>query len=294
MPQLSTTVDNALERSDTNREPDPIEGSFNAHVAERFREAADILESQHADERRVAAYFAAAATLDRMDTQVDEVYRAEGLSGLVALPTIGRALGTAIADLADHGRWTWLDRLHGRVDAEWILMTVAGIGPSTARRIHEDLGVETLDELATAVHDGRMARLDGIGPRRLERIRSALTSRLDLRGRLWEPEPVSEPRPSLGVLLGIDTEYRARASAGELPRIAPRRHNPERRAWLPVLHTMRDGQHYTAMFSNTDRAHELARTHDWVVIYADGPTSGRWTVVTEHQGHNTGQRVVRG
>jgi hypothetical protein len=49
------------------------------------------------------------------------------------------------------------------------------------------------------------------------------------------------------------------------------------------------------MFSNTDRAHELGRVRDWVVIYyeRDGH-EGQCTVVTEFRGAMTGKRVVRG
>jgi DNA polymerase (family X) len=49
------------------------------------------------------------------------------------------------------------------------------------------------------------------------------------------------------------------------------------------------------MFSNTSRAHELGRTDDWVVIYAeqDGDED-RCTVVTETAGPLAGRRVVRG
>ena len=71
------------------------------------------------------------------------------------------------------------------------------------------------------------------------------------------------------------------AKQGKLPRIAPRRFNPTGDAWLPVLHTQRDGRHYTALYSNTARAHELGTTHDWVVIYRDDDQhSGSWTAIT--------------
>jgi len=40
--------------------------------------------------------------------------------------------------------------------------------------------------------------------------------------------------PSVQVLLDVDREYREKARAGSLPGIAPRRLNPEGRAWLPV------------------------------------------------------------
>jgi putative hydrolase len=71
--------------------------------------------------------------------------------------------------------------------------------------------------------------------------------------------------------------------------------NPLHRAWLPILHTRRGSRHYTALFSNTPRAHQLGRTRDWVVVYFghDGDR-GQHTIVTELTGPLQGQRVVRG
>lgn len=102
--------------------------------------------------------------------------------------------------------------------------------------------------------------------------------------------------PSVEVLLAIDREYREKAHAGALRLIAPKRMNPEGKAWLPVLHTRYGPWHFTALFSNTERAHELHRTHDWVVIYFSDPDGeeGQFTVVTERRGTLTGERVVRG
>jgi DNA polymerase (family 10) len=75
---------------------------------------------------------------------------------------------------------------------------------------------------------------------------------------------------------------------------------PERRAWLPVLHTERGSEgekwRFTALFSNTARAHDLGKTHDWVVIYVydDHHREEQHTVVTETRGPLAGRRVVRG
>jgi hypothetical protein len=98
------------------------------------------------------------------------------------------------------------------------------------------------------------------------------------------------------LLLDVDREYRDKASAGKLTLITPRRFNPERKAWLPVLHARRGEWHFTALYSNTARAHELKRTHDWVVIYYyDGEhREGQCTVVTAGRVANAGERVVRG
>ena len=59
---------------------------------------------------------------------------------------------------------------------------------------------------------------------------------------------------------------------------------------------MRGEWHFTVLFSNTARAHELGRTRDWVVIYFydDQHEEGQHTVVTETRGPLLGQRVVRG
>jgi putative hydrolase len=101
--------------------------------------------------------------------------------------------------------------------------------------------------------------------------------------------------PPIAELLDVDEEYRRLADLDRLPRIAPRRFNPEGKAWLPILHTRRDARHYTALYSNTARAHELGTTHDWVVIYRDDAGDhGQWTVITAGLGKLKGKRVVRG
>jgi hypothetical protein len=65
---------------------------------------------------------------------------------------------------------------------------------------------------------------------------------------------------------------------------------------LPVLHTTRGDWHFTALYSNTARAHELGRVRDWVVIYFydDQHAEKQHTVVTQPRGALAGRRVVRG
>jgi putative hydrolase len=103
-------------------------------------------------------------------------------------------------------------------------------------------------------------------------------------------------QPSVERLLDVDREYREKAQAGLLPKIAPRRFNPEGKACLPVLHTRFGPWHFNALFSNTERAHELHRTGDWVVIYSrEGEAEEtQHTVVTQRRGRLAGRRVVRG
>ena len=124
-----------------------------------------------------------------------------------------------------------------------------------------------------------------------------VTENLDrTRGKYRRAGARATTEPTVALLLAIDLEYRQKAAAGALPMIALRRMNPEHEAWLPVLHVTHSGWHFTALFSNTPRAHELGRTNDWVVIYFydDEHEEGRRTVVTETRGALVGQRVVRG
>ena len=101
--------------------------------------------------------------------------------------------------------------------------------------------------------------------------------------------------PSPEELLDVDREYREKATAGELPLIAPQRFNPTGDRWLPVLHTRRGTRRYTALYSNTERAHRLGRSHDWVVLYVrDAMGERQYTVITSTHGVMRGHRVVAG
>ncbi len=120
-----------------------------------------------------------------------------------------------------------------------------------------------------------------------------MTARL---GRVRMPRRLTpSEEPSAAELLEIDREYHDQARAGRLRTIAPRRFNPGGEAWLPVLHTHRGERHYTVLFSNTARAHELGKTRDWVVIYCDsGGGERQYTVITSQWGALKGRRIVRG
>jgi hypothetical protein len=277
------------------RSPASTDLVFNAEAARILRECGTLLEQQDANPFRVNAYRRAAETLESLDVDARDLLREQGLEGLIALPAIGAGLASAIDEIARTGRLSRLDRLRGSADPETLFRTVPGIGPELARRFHEELHVDTLEALEVAAHDGTLARVPGMGARRIAAIEAGLArllgrTRKDFSARSRFQEPRAE------ILLDVDREYRAAATAGRLPLVAPRRFNPEGKAWLPIWHTSRDGWHFTALYSNTARAHELGRTHDWVVIYfhADDHREGQRTVVTETHGPRRGRRVVRG
>ena len=263
----------------------------NPRIAERLREAAALFEAQGASPFRSGAYRRAAQVVAAARRPVREIFDAQGRAGLQALPGVGAGISSAIAERLITGAWSQLERLRGGSEPEKLLCTVPGIGPELARRIHDELHIDTLHALEVAAHDGRLEELAGVGPRRAAALRGTLASMLGRR-----PTGDAARLIELETLLDVDREYRERAAGRTLPCIAPRRCNPNRKAWLPVLHTRRGDWHFTVLFSNTARAHELGRTHDWVVIYYyDGDhREGQCTVVTQRWGPLAGQRVVRG
>jgi hypothetical protein len=266
--------------------------TFNHSVAEILREMAAVLEAQQANPFRVNAYRRAAETVSGLDRDLRDYIREEGADSLISLPFIGRGLAATIGEIVGTGGYARLERLRGGTRPEALFQTVPGIGPALAQRIYDQLHVDTLEALEVAAHDGRLERVPGIGPRKVAAIRAGLSSLL---GRRRGSSERSEG-PSVETLLTVDAQYRGQAADGRLPTIAPRRFNPKHQAWLPVLHADRNGWHFTALYSNTARAHELGRTDDWVVLYYyDGEhQEGQHTVVTETRGPLAGRRVVRG
>lgn len=270
-----------------------ISASPNRGIAARLDEVAQIFAEQGANRFRVQAYRHAANVLRRWPRSVAEIFAGEGIEGLEEIPGIGASIARAIRDVLLHGRLAMLDRLRGEGDPVAILASVPGIGKIFAGRLHDDLGIETLEELEVAAHDGRLENYPGIAAKRLAGIRDSLAERLR---RVRRDLAASPPRkPSVAELLDVDREYREKVAAGTLTKVAPRRFNSEAESWLPILHTARKQRHYTAVFSNTARAHELGKTHDWVVLFCDnGDIEDRFTVITSEFGPLHGHRLVAG
>jgi len=269
----------------------------NEAIAAALTEIAELLERQGANPYRVRAYRQGAETVRHCERPLQLILAEKGVRGLLRLRGIGDSLAAAIEKIIHAKRLPLLERLRGGGAPERLFTTVADIGPKLAARIRDELGISTLSELEAACWDGSLQRVAGMGQKRVRAVRESLAGRFN-RG-ADRPENVTplppEDQPPVEVLLDIDRQYRDLAEQDRLLRIAPRRYNPEGKAWLPILHAERNGRHYTALYSNTARAHELGALRDWVVIYRDDKKlGGTWTVITSRVGPLKGRRVVRG
>ena len=285
-----------MEQHTTNTALPPDNGA----IADALEDLAGMLEERGANPHRVQAYLAAAEAVRAWGQPLAELLAAGGPDALQAVPGVGERIASRIAGFVGTGRLQLAEQLRGEASPAALFTRVTGIGSELARRIHERLGIETLEALELAAHDGRLAEVEGFGPGRLRAVRAQLgamlgrASRRRLR-RLRQDEPpraARADRPSVDVLLDVDRLYRERGEAGALRTIAPRRFNPSGAAWLPILHTTRGPWSFTALFSNTARAHELGKTDDWVVIYYDRDGRERpCTVVTETRGELRGREA---
>jgi Holliday junction resolvasome RuvABC DNA-binding subunit len=270
----------------------------NEQVAGVLEQIAELLSVQDANRFRISAYRDAADTVQHVDRSIAEMVLEGDQEALQELPNIGEGIARVIASYVKSGRSEMLERLQGEVAPGELFTRVPGIGKELAERIARTLDVSTLPELEQAAHDGRLDQVEGFGDERVRNVQVSLAGMLSTaaqRRRREGGEEEDPDRPRVETLLEVDEEYRRKAEAGELHKIAPKRFNPEGKAWLPILHTEREGWEFTALYSNTKRAHELDKTDDWVVLYfeQDGEEN-QATVVTETHGSLDGKRVVRG
>jgi len=266
----------------------------NQEIARKLERIAELLELREDNPHRVRAYRKAARAVQGIEDSLQERFGKGGEDALREVPGVGKGISAVIGELLRSGRSRLLRDLEGDLDPVGLFSRIPGVSDTLARRVVDELGVRSLEELEQAAHDGRLLQVEGFGSKRVQGVREVLAARLSRGGSGSVPSTDPNP-PPVGLLLDVDAHYREQAERGELRKIAPRRFNPEGKAWLPVLETERSGWEFTVLFSNTAQAHERGKTREWVVIYfgADG-REGQCTVVTASQGSLEGRRVVRG
>ena len=116
--------------------------------------------------------------MEQLEQPVDDIFRSEGIEGLQHLPGIGESLARAIREIILHGRLPMLERLRGEANPLNLLASIPGIGKKLAARLHDELDIDSLEDLETAAHEGRLSKLSGVGEKRITGIKASLTERL--------------------------------------------------------------------------------------------------------------------
>jgi DNA polymerase (family 10) len=144
----------------------------NEEVAARLELLADLLELEGESSFRVVAYRRAAGRIRETPESIAEL----AIAGKAKeLPGIGTIIEEKIVQLVEQGEIEAIAKRKDRIPPGLVeILRVPGLGPKTAKRIWDELGVTTLDELKEAAEAQRLRRLTGVGARLEEKILQSL------------------------------------------------------------------------------------------------------------------------
>ena len=144
----------------------------NAEIADAMEELATLYELDGAVRYRVLASREAARVIRQSPLPVEELARA---GRATELPGVGKTLEQKIIALLDAGEIPSAAKLKRKFPTSLIEVTmVPGLGAKTARRLYDELGVKSLDDLRAAAEQQRMRELKGLGPKAEENVLEAL------------------------------------------------------------------------------------------------------------------------
>jgi DNA polymerase (family X) len=149
----------------------------NAQIAAAFEELADLYELDGAVQYRVLAYRTAARTVRESSTSVEQLVR----DGRVTeLPGIGKTLETKLQTLIETGDTTQAQKLRAQFPSGVIaMMHLPGFGPKRARRLYDELGIDSLDALRAAAEQQKLRGLRGFGAKVEEKLLEQLAAGQD-------------------------------------------------------------------------------------------------------------------
>ena len=144
----------------------------NAEIADALADLATLYELDGAIRYRVLAYREAARVIRQSPVSVEELARA---GRATELPGVGKTLEQKILALLDSGEIPAAAKLKRRFPPSLIEVTmVPGVGAKTARRLYDELGVTSLEDLRAAAEQERIRQLKGLGPKVEENVLAGL------------------------------------------------------------------------------------------------------------------------
>jgi DNA polymerase (family 10) len=132
----------------------------NTELARIFHEIGDMLEVKGELVFKTVAYHKAADAIAHSPVEVSRAY-IEGKPPRI--PGVGEAIARKIEELARTGRMAFYETLREEVPPTLVaLLEIPGVGPRTVRQLHEELGIDTLDDLRLAAEAGSLRGLKGM------------------------------------------------------------------------------------------------------------------------------------
>lgn len=154
----------------------PLRPMTNEEIARRFYRLATLMELRGDDPFRLRSYRNAAETIEVWPTPLKEIAEKEGVTGLQAIPGIGKAIAGKVIELLDSGTFDAWEKLIAETPETLLdLLELPGIGPKTAMTLYQKFKVSSIEDLKLFVAGGGLDLVDGIGARTAEKIKDRLS-----------------------------------------------------------------------------------------------------------------------
>ncbi len=141
----------------------------NTQIAEVFDKISSLSQLKGESVFVVRAYQRAAHTIERSPVELEQ-YVGEG-KDLKEIDGIGDAIAKKIRELLDTGNLKFYETLKAEFPPGLLeIMDIPGVGPKTALRLVDDLGVSTVDDLEQAIEDGRVEEMPRLGKKAADNI----------------------------------------------------------------------------------------------------------------------------
>jgi len=146
----------------------------NSEIAKALDELGDLYELDGAIIHRVVAYRNAAKAVRDASVGVAALARA---GKATELPGIGATIQEKVVALAQTGEIPALVKLRAKFPPGLVAMThLPGLGPKRARRLYDELQIDSLEALKAAAESHRIRNLKGFGPKAEEALLAALAT----------------------------------------------------------------------------------------------------------------------
>src|ERR1700743_2265029 len=144
----------------------------NAEIAAALEKRGFLYELDGAVRYRVLAYSTAGKAIRESPVSVEELARAGKATDI---PGVGKTLAEKIVALLDTGEIPATAKLKAKFPATLVEVTrVPGVGPKTARRLWDELGIATLEDLKKAAEEEKIRDVKGLGPKAEENVLASL------------------------------------------------------------------------------------------------------------------------
>jgi DNA polymerase (family 10) len=240
----------------------------NATIAALFDELADLYELDGAVVHRVLAYRNAAKTVREAPRSVAGLTR-EGT--VTELPGIGRTLEEKIVALLDTGSIPAVEKLRAKFPPGLVDLTrLPGLGPKRARKLYDELGIDSLDALRAAAQSGQLRNVRGFGERFEESVLAAFAA-----GVAEAPPAKTLLNKALQIGDGIVAALRAHPASDRVELAGSARRLADAVKDLDVIATASDPPALLAAFAGLDVVESSsspgdnaarARTHTGMVV----------------------------